>query len=106
MAINGECIYASRPVAPYSVNNIYYTRSKDNKHVYACWLSEKETVALPAVIQIRVSKTGKPKQVTMLAMPEKKMKFTSVNGVVSVQVPVAWQNNQAFKHSVVFKVSW
>ena len=28
MKINGEGIYASRPVAPYSAGNIYFTRSK------------------------------------------------------------------------------
>ncbi|OQP60570.1 alpha-L-fucosidase [Niastella vici] len=106
MTINGECIYASRPVAPYSSDNLYYTRSKDSKHVFACWLSEKENVQLPATIQIRVSKTGKPKLVTVLGAPKQKIKWTYVNEVVTVQVPAAWQNNSGFKHSVVFKVTW
>ncbi|AEV99792.1 alpha-L-fucosidase [Niastella koreensis] len=104
MAINGECIYASRPVAPYSTNNLYYTQSKDGNKIYACWLSEKETVELPTVIQIPVNKPGKPKRVTLLAAPEQKLKWTYASNLVTVQVPVKWQHKSGLKYSAVFKL--
>ncbi len=104
MALNGEAIYASRPVEPYSSNNIYYTQSKDSSKIYACWLSEKETVELPAVIQIPVNKPGRPKRVTLLAAPEQKLKWTYASNLVTVQVPAKWQHNAGLKYSAVFKL--
>ncbi|MEX2680749.1 MAG: alpha-L-fucosidase [Candidatus Sigynarchaeota archaeon] len=36
LKVNGEAIYATRPYKTYKEgDNVYYTRSKDNKHVYA-----------------------------------------------------------------------
>lgn len=106
MAINSEAIHASRPVAPYSFNNIYYTQSKDSSTVYACWLSEKDTLELPPNIQIPVSKNGKPKKISVLAAPKERIKFSFINDVVTIQTPAAWQHSPPFKHSVVFKMSW
>jgi alpha-L-fucosidase len=106
MTVNGEAIYASRPVAPYSTGNIFYTQSKDSNNVYACWLSDKDTVFLPATIQIPVSKNGKPKKMAVLAAPKERVKWTYANNVVTIQTPAAWQRSSPFKHCVVFKFSW
>ena len=106
MALNGEAIYASRPVAPYSTNNIYYTQSKDEKNQYAFWLSEKDAVTLPAIIQIPISAARKLKQVSLLGAQKQKIKWSYANGVVTIQVPVALQHASLFKHSVVYKLEF
>jgi alpha-L-fucosidase len=106
MAINGEAIYASRPVAPFSTNNIYYTQSADEKKQYAFWLSEKDTVTLPATLSIPVSAKGTLKQVTLLGAQKQKIKWTYTNGVVSIKMPAALQQATAFKHSVVCKLEF
>ena len=52
MAVNGEGIYNTRSVAPYSSGNIFYTRSTKNSNLYAFVLSDSETVKLPATVDI------------------------------------------------------
>ena len=101
MTINGEGIYASQPAAPYSSNNIYYTQSKNGKKTYAFWLSEKDTVELPAAIQIPLTASGKLKSVTIAGAQKAKIKWTYANGIVTIQVPASLQH--AFRHSVLFR---
>ncbi len=52
MKVNGEGIYSTRSVAPYSSGNIFYTRSTKNNNLYAFVLSDSETVKFPATIDI------------------------------------------------------
>ena len=104
MAINAEAIYASKPVAPYSANNIYYMQSKDGKKLYACWLSDKETVALPASIQIPVNGSGTIKKVTILGAQNQKIKWNYNNSQVTLKVPATLQQEGSLKHSVVIKL--
>lgn len=106
MAINGEAIYACRPVAPFSSNNIYFTQSADGKKQYAFWLSEKDTVTLPATISIPVSAKGTLKQITLLGVQKQKIKWTYANGIVSIKIPVALQQATSFKHSIVCKLEF
>jgi alpha-L-fucosidase len=103
MAVNGEAIYASRPVAPFSTNNIYYTQSKAGNKMYAFWLSNNDMVQLPATIQIPFN-TGKPKQVSLLGAQKQKLKWTYNAGVVTIQAPAAWQRASVLKHCAVFRI--
>jgi alpha-L-fucosidase len=104
MAINGEAIYASKPVAPYSAGHIFYTQSKDEKKLYACWLSDKETIEWPASIQIPVQGNDKVKKVTILGARDQRIKWQYNKGQVTIQVPAALQQAVSLKHSVVFKL--
>ncbi len=47
LKINGAGIYNSRPIRPYSSENIYLTQSRDEKTVYAFVLGTGEDVILP-----------------------------------------------------------
>jgi alpha-L-fucosidase len=103
MKINGEAIYASGPVAPYSSGNIYYTQSKDKKAVYAFWLSDKDVVTLPARIDIPVQDIHKPRSVVLLGK-KTKLKWHYINGHIILEVPESLQRDHSFKYSGVFKI--
>jgi alpha-L-fucosidase len=52
MKINGEGIYGSRPIAPYSSANFYFTQTKDHKRIYAFYLTDSSTLDLPPELVI------------------------------------------------------
>ena len=45
--INGEGIYGSRPVAPYSSGNYYFTKSRDGHKIYAYYLQTDSARVFP-----------------------------------------------------------
>ena len=68
LKINGEGIYNSRTIAPWSSGNVYLTQTKDSSAVYAFLLGEGENreITIPAEISIEKF-TARPKShVTIL----------------------------------------
>jgi alpha-L-fucosidase len=102
--VNGEGIYYSRPVAPYSSGNIFFTQSKDGKNRYAFYLSEKEEVMLPAQVTIDQYTAGKKTAITILGYPEK-LKWKQDGNKIIISIPSKMQNKQAGMHAVVFKIA-
>jgi alpha-L-fucosidase len=104
MKINGEAIYASKPVAPYSANNIYYTQSIDGKNIYAFWLSNDDTVSLSDKVQIPINNKDKIKNVVLLG-ENKKLKWVFSNGIIRVSIPASIQKKK-LEHCIVFKIEY
>lgn len=104
--INGEGIYNSKAIAPYSENNVFYTRSKDNKVVYAFVLSNSnEDVKLPASLQFNLSGVKGLKKVTLLGSGQK-IKWKEQAGFVTVSIPAALQSNNKLKQAATFKLEY
>lgn len=51
MQINGEAIYATRPIAPYKEGKICYTKSK-NGFLYATYLADEDEETIPPKIML------------------------------------------------------
>jgi alpha-L-fucosidase len=103
MKINGEGIYASKPVSPYSAGNIYFTRSAAKPVIYAFWLSDKEEVHLPAQIDLPVEGVTGIRSVALLGGKEK-CKWSYANGHITLRIPASLQQNSSLKNSAVFKI--
>jgi alpha-L-fucosidase len=103
--INGKGIYGSEPVAPYSAGNIYFTKSKTTKTLYAFWLSEKETVSLPADVTIPVNNIETLKKVSLLGSVQKR-KWNYKNGLLSIKIPRALQKSTTLKYSCAFVLKY
>ncbi|WP_248282283.1 alpha-L-fucosidase C-terminal domain-containing protein [Mucilaginibacter robiniae] len=103
--INGQGIYSSRVIAPYSENNIFYTQSKNKKSVYAYVLSEAEEVKLPATLQFKLNGVKGVKKVSLLGS-NKNIKWQESGGIVTVNVPVSLQNNSGLKNAAAFKLDY
>jgi alpha-L-fucosidase len=103
MKINGEGIYASQSVAPYSAKNIFYTRSKDKPVIYAFWLSDKEEVTLPAALEIPLEKAGKVKGVRLLGRREK-LNWRYANHTLHLEIPAAIRQNSGLKQAAAFRI--
>ena len=105
MMINEKGIYASEPVIPYSVGNIYFTRSKTENTLYAFWLSEKDNVTLPAEVSFPVNNIKRIKKVSLLGNAEK-LKWAYQNGQLSIQIPKSLQKSSKLKYSDTFELEY
>ena len=102
--LNGEGIYGSRTIFPWSSGNSYLTQSKDSAAVYAFYLSQDgASVTLPA--QVTIDKfTAKPKShITILGRKEK-LKWHQNGKQLVIDIPPALQNKPIGDYAVVFKI--
>ena len=51
LKVNGEAIYSTRPIKPYELRNVFFTRKADGT-VYAIVLSENDGQAMPKTVTI------------------------------------------------------
>jgi alpha-L-fucosidase len=105
MQINGEAIYGSRAIAPYSYNNIYYTQSKSGQAVYAFALNDTDKVSLPENLFLKLDKTKGLKRVNLLGASQK-IKWMAGNGGITLQIPSNLQNNSQLTQAAVFKLEY
>lgn len=103
LKINGEGIYNSRPIRPYSSANVYLTQSKDSSTVYAFYLAPQKEVMLPASITIdRYTAPVKSK----VSMPGVKgnLKWKQEGKNMVIMVPASLQGKVVGQHAVMFKI--
>jgi len=104
MKINGEGIHGSAPVAPYSVNNIYFTQAGDQNTLYAFWISDKDDVSLPDALDLPLVINRKIKNVSALGAKEK-LGWEHEAGNVHITMPSSLRTTKYLKHCVVFKIA-
>ena len=104
LKVNGEGIYNSRPIRPYSSGNVYLTQSKDSANVYAFFLPESKDVVLPAEITID-RYTAKPKTKVVLLGGKGNLKWRQEGKKMVIVVPAALQGKVIGEHAVAFKIT-
>jgi alpha-L-fucosidase len=100
--INGEGIYNSKSVAPYSTGNIFYTKAKNDKAIYAFMLSDQEKVKLPATVSV---KAHKPKKVILLGSKQN-LKWKQQNDEIVISIPASLQQNSGLNEAACFKLEY
>lgn len=98
--INGEAIYGSKAVAPYSDGNVYYSQSKNGKAIYAFVIGNGEQVNVPAAMDIKLDNVKGLKKVTLLGSKQS-IKWKANGNGVHLQMASAVNN---LKHAAVFKL--
>jgi alpha-L-fucosidase len=107
MKINSQAIYNSKPMAPYSEQNIFFTQSDDGKSIYAIVLSEDIGVSLPSTLKISGIPSGNKTSIRLLGYGQK-LKWRMEkdgNGVLVILIPRALQKSFSGKYAAVFKIS-
>jgi alpha-L-fucosidase len=105
MKINGEGIYNTTSVAPYSEGNIFYTKLKNSNTVYAFALADKGSVILPAKLSLHLKVGGKVKKISLLGV-DKKLKWAQYGDSINVIVPKDLQTNSGLNHAAAFKIQY
>ena len=103
MKVNGDAIYATRPIAPYKEGNICFTQNKD-KRVNAIYLASKEETSLPEIIKIKGIRPDKKATIKLLGV-EKSLKWKTENGETVIMIPASLQKSPPCKYAWTFTIS-
>jgi alpha-L-fucosidase len=103
--INGEGIYSSKAIAPYSSDDIFFTQSAAGNNEYAFALAKENEVMLQQVVTIKKGDARKVKEIILLGT-DQKLKWSQQQDVVSVTIPKSLQNGSGLLYAAVFKMSY
>lgn len=103
MKVNGDAIYATRPVAPYKTENICFTRNK-NGAVNAIYLAAENETTLPETIIIKGVTPAAKATITLLGSTQK-LKWKKVNDGISVSIPASIRKAIPCKYAWTFRIS-
>jgi N-acetyl-beta-hexosaminidase/alpha-L-fucosidase len=104
LKVNGEGIYNSHPVRPYSSGNVYLTQSKDSASVYAFFIGNGKEVVLPAEITIDRYTPAPKSRVSVLGV-KGTWKWRQEGRKMVILVPPAMQGKPVGEHVVTFRIS-
>ena len=100
MKVNGEAIFATRPIAPYRQGSVAFTRR--GASVYAIYLAAKEGDGLPETITFAGPAPKAGTAVRMLGV-EPALTWRTDAGKTSVDVPAAAREKPPCQHAFVLK---
>jgi alpha-L-fucosidase len=103
--INGEGIYASKAIAPYSDGDIFFTQTNGANNEYAFLLGNDKGLTLPPVVSIKTGNARKVQQLTLLGVKQK-LKWKQDGDVINVTIPTALQNNSGLSYAAGFKIKY
>ena len=98
---NGEAIYETTPVEPYSDGKVAYT-AKGDKTIYAIYMPAMDEKELPAYVMVRTKLTGKLK-VSLLASIQN-LSYKRFDDIIMISIPENLRSSLAKLEAVVFKV--
>jgi alpha-L-fucosidase len=101
LAVNGEAIYGTRPVAPYKDGQVVFT--KKGGTVFAIYLFENETSSLPALISFAGLKPRPGTQVALLGSANLVDWQTDPAGRTSIKLPDSIRQSPAVRYALAFK---
>jgi alpha-L-fucosidase len=104
MKINQEGIYNTKPIAPYSFNNIYLTKSTNKNIAYAFYMSDKKEVTLPNQVIIE-GYLANPKAIINLLGFKDKLTWKQDGNKLVINIPTKLQNKVIGNDAVTFKIS-
>lgn len=102
LEVNGEAIYETNPVEPFSEGKVAYT-AKDDHSIYAIYMPEAGEKELPAHVMVRTSLPGKL-EVTLLASKQN-LSYQRFDNILMVSIPKKLRPSLAGEEAVVIKVS-
>jgi len=105
LKINGEAIYETRPVKPYELGNVFFTRKADGT-VYAIILSSRDGEPMPPSVLLPASLSADAKALTLVGGDGTALAFKpgSEPDTTEVSLPVAGSNQKASPDAWVLKL--
>jgi len=103
MKINSNGIYSSKPIAPYTSDNIYFTQSKNGEIIYAYYLSDKEDVIISTNIILKNLKLDKGSKILISGL-KKSVSWISEGENTIIQISKSLLNKPLGKHALLFEI--
>jgi alpha-L-fucosidase len=100
LKVNDEAIYATRPYKEYKEGDVYFTRTKDNKYVYAIsmkWPGDK--------LKLKSVRAKKDSKISILG-DEKPLRWHHTEDRLVIEIPKRLQNEDSrpCQQAYVFKI--
>lgn len=103
MKINGEGIYQSKPLAPYSSGNIFFTQNKSDQSVYAFYLANENENILPPAVVIKNFSLSKGAKISIFGAPSN-LKWESEGNNTIISIPKKLQQQPPGQYAWCFKI--
>jgi len=101
MAVNGQAIYGTRPIAPYKEGQVVFTRKGND--VFAICLAKNDGDGLPKRVLFSGLKPKAGSKIFLLGVPEPMNWETLPNGTTVIETPDAIAKNPPAQHAFAFK---
>jgi hexosaminidase len=109
---NGEGIYNSKPLPPYSSGNAFLTQSKDGKERFVFYLGEQngelrggqKEIILPPQITIEGLVIPKDSRIGLLPATRGTLKWKQDGKRLIIDIPKSLQNKPAGQYAIAFKI--
>jgi len=102
---NGEGIYASHAIAPYSIGQVFLTQNKEENTVYAFLLHHEKDEQLPATLDLPL-KEGAKLQDVHLTGTQAKLHWKIVNQSIHINIPLEARKLTADDYASMFKITY
>ncbi|MFC6100678.1 alpha-L-fucosidase [Olivibacter domesticus] len=102
---NGEGIYGSHAVPPYSTENIYFTQNREENTVYAFILNEANTKELPAVINIPLKESGKLEKISIIGSTDK-INWKKIGKMIEIKIPKNLRKTEKDNYATLIKLEY
>jgi alpha-L-fucosidase len=104
MALNGEAIYGTRPVAPYKEGKVCLTQKKDGKTIYLFYLADDDETRMPS--HIWLSSLSLPGNAHVrVPGTQTELSWEKVGKGFMVHIPEALQQNPACRWVWVLEIN-
>ena len=101
MKVNGEAIYATRPIAPYKDGNVSFTRKGNT--VYAIYVAKGESDGPPKQISFSGVRPAAGAEVRMLGVGEAVKWQSDAAGRTTIDISASVQKEPPCRHAWVVK---
>lgn len=102
---NGEGIYGSHAVPPYSTENIYFTQNREENTMYAFVLNEESSIDLPATINIPLKEGGKLQKISIAGSSEK-ISWKKIGKMIEIKIPKSLRKIQQENYATLVKLEY
>jgi alpha-L-fucosidase len=99
MLVNGEAIYATRPLAPYKEGKVCLTQKKDGSRQYLIYLPDEDEPELPSTLWVSRFSTKNIHQIRLLGSNEL-LEWEAVGKGIAVILP------ERLRKSTSNKAAW
>ncbi|HMH23717.1 MAG TPA: family 20 glycosylhydrolase, partial [Puia sp.] len=111
MKVNGEGIYNSHPITPYSSGDVYLTQSKDSTKIYAFYIGGQKDIILPSELVIdglvlkTTSRIGIMDGKAGNGTGKGGLKWRQDKKKLIIAIPAAWQNKVIAAHALTLRIT-
>lgn len=103
MKINGNGIYGTQPVAPYSSENIFFTKNKKDNSINAFYLAAENENTLPATVRIKNFSLTKGAKISIFGAPSKLAWKADGNDII-ISIPAKIQKVSPGSYAWCFSI--